>query len=604
MAEGGGSIWRRTAGVALAAAVVLTIALSLWAALDAPPRTLLDRRRVGSGAEVVLDDQRPSSRWWRAALDLDHHLRPGPAWILHAGEPGEPGHSLRWDPEELSLHLLRRRPPGAGPLPTPSLLIATIPLGRAPDRLEWVRRDHLHLVRSDGEERGRWEDALPAPGTRSWHTLPTGDLGVTRIAIHDDVHLQRAAERAVVDAPGDILDAPALRVLVRRAIALSADSPEGVAAREAAANAMTVLGSDSPGGLAMAPWLAWDTARSALVTNPELPTLPLADGVDRLAAFGGDPAPGLALLLVPGLTWRAARAPVAPLPARGWIEQRREWLTTTARACDVRSGIAALDWELALLAHVARVLAGAATEPTPTDAPGWVTTRWRLAAGLPLPREDQGAIGAIPPLPPPGRPSIRAATTLLLGHAGLADADAARLRAEVLGALARAQPTDALRALQVGPPLARVRTRALLALYGIGSVEQARAGLAADAEGGGGSWRALDPLAWALDRLLAHRSGTLPPPTATVEPGMPTPLQAELPPALSRFSRLLSGKPGATMLVFAYQDANLPPLHALAAALAQQEVAGLEPDWALLEQAPCLDLPLHLMRPGPRDRTP
>ena len=90
----------------------------------------------------------------------------------------------------------------------------------------------------------------------------------------------------------------------------------------------------------------------------------------------------------------------------------------------------------------------------------------------------------------------------------------------------------------------------------------------------------------------------------TVEPGSPSPLEAELPPALAPYSKLLSGKPGATMLVFVFEDANLPPLHALAAALALQEVAGLDPDWALLDEAPCLDLPLHLMRPPAPDPTP
>lgn len=590
--------WRRAARAILIAAAVGTVALSLWAALDAPERTLLARQRVGAGTTVALPEERASSRWWRAELALDHHLRPGPEWILHAGDPAQAGHSLRWDPGELSLHLLHRQPPGAGPDPSPDLLLATIPLERVPDQLTWIRRDHRHELRCDGAERGGWEDALPAPGTRTWRLAPTGDLGVTQLAIHDDNHLQRQAETVAGSPAPELLDDPAARLLVRAALAQPHDTAAGVVAREAAAKAITVIGSESAIGADLAPWLAWDAARCALAANPELPTLPLADAVDRLAGAGRDPDAGLGLLLVPPLAWRATRAPVAPLPARDWIERRREWLRTLARSGDLRTGIDQLDWELALQAHVARVLAGDELEPTPTDAPAWVTTRWRLAAGRPLPRGADDVPQAVPDLPPPGRPTVRGATRALLGHSGLDQVAAAQLRAEVLGALALAHPTDALRALPKGPPRERVLVRALLACNGIGDAAQARAALATGG-GSGGTWREIDPLAWACDRLLAHRTGELPPPEMAVEPGAPGPLEAELPPGLSAFAKLLSGKPGATMLVFAYQDANLPPLHALAAALAQQEVAGLEPDWALLDEAPCLDLPLHLMRPAP-----
>ncbi|MDA3959816.1 MAG: hypothetical protein PF961_03425, partial [Planctomycetota bacterium] len=156
---------------------------------------------------------------------------------------------------------------------------------------------------------------------------------------------------------------------------------------------------------------------------------------------------------------------------------------------------------------------------------------------------------------------------------------------------------EALQPLRDAPGMLGARLTGLLACQGLLPTEQGLTALNGN-DGQGSSWNQTDPLAYALARLLQHRAGA-PPVADSQGPGEASPLAEQVPPALGRFKKLLGGKPVATMLVFSFGDANLPPLHALAAALAMQEVAGLKPDWSLLSEAPCLDLPLELMIPAP-----
>ncbi|MDA3963731.1 MAG: hypothetical protein PF961_23325, partial [Planctomycetota bacterium] len=324
----------------LVIAVTATLGLSLWSMLDGPRHTLVARRGAGPGVSITLNDDVSPSRWWRVELQLDRHLRPGPAWTIDAGPADGPGHRLRWDPTTRRLHLLHRHPPGAGPGPmqAQALLLATIPLEQVPDQLHWRRRDHRISLHAGDRELGEWEDALAAPAVSTWTLVTAGDLGRGQLAIHNDTHLQTVASRDQTPPEQSATMGPAeVRALVRQALRSDASSAEGVLARERATSAVSILGSSTEPGRSLANWLDWDRGRSALAGTPDLPTLPMVDAIDELASHDTDPGPGLAVHLVPGAVWRAVRP--SPKPAREGFEQQREWLRLAARSADAHTGI-------------------------------------------------------------------------------------------------------------------------------------------------------------------------------------------------------------------------------------------------------------------------
>jgi hypothetical protein len=133
---------------------------------------------------------------------------------------------------------------------------------------------------------------------------------------------------------------------------------------------------------------------------------------------------------------------------------------------------------------------------------------------------------------------------------------------------------------------------ALLALHGGVPLKEA-VDLLATAPEGTTALAERDPLAYALYRLLLYRNRNDVSPDDHV-------LGFRLPPGLTPHQRLLSGTDEALVIAFDQPGDNLPPSQAVAAALALQEISGLDVTWELLRTLPDLTLPLDLMVPPRR----
>nr|MBA3938515.1 hypothetical protein [Planctomycetota bacterium] len=143
--------------------------------------------------------------------------------------------------------------------------------------------------------------------------------------------------------------------------------------------------------------------------------------------------------------------------------------------------------------------------------------------------------------------------------------------------------------------------QALLALRGFGDANAALQALDPDpkhmdANADGLPLARRDPLAYALYRLIQHRLGDSRGAGKGLLDSAPT---VTLPDTLSRYDRLLSGRPDAIQEVFLTDPALLPAAQALAAALAMQEVVDVDakPAWKLIDALPCYTLPLGLLAP-------
>jgi hypothetical protein len=249
-----------------------------------------------------------------------------------------------------------------------------------------------------------------------------------------------------------------------------------------------------------------------------------------------------------------------------------------------------------------------------------VTARWRaFAGGIPgvanFPvvqandernpiRSSLDRLMQLAAFEPGGLPAVTMCATLKATLHAPPPANAMR---EVIDEQEKLNQLKALELMQSieAPTRELILTRALLALRNIGDVKSALEGLDPDPlhqlPNGTGTipLARRDPLAYALYRLLQHRQleqNTLkqPPGPFTQPPSLPEALT-------SSFGRLLSGQRESTHEVAWIPDPNvLPSVQTLAAALAMQEVTGLEtvlPNWSLLDQLPCFTLPIHLMKP-------
>lgn len=568
-------------------ALLVLAGLSAWAILRSPHRTLLQRMPAVDGSSVSLPAElSDASRWWRFELNLDRQLAPVPAWSLSAGEDQGDGYELRWQPDSGSFHLLRLRPMGI-------LHLGAVTPDGTPLQIELHRREDQLLLELDGRVALRCFDAQPAPGSRRW-LLRAEDLGSSRFDLHHDAHLQANApsqEQGVDldDLDGDDLVEPQASLVLRRiAIQALADSDPAALAR--ARRSILALRSDdarlSRDALA---WLAWARALRAIDASGDAAPPDLLAAIRDLGSSSGPPAAGLALDLCARLSARAAVRPSGSMPPRQWLAGRATWLRKLVSVGEILLAQQHETWrglpphslfELDLALHAARSLLGDPAQEALPKAPAWLTARWRLAAGL-SPEKDQ-----LPDLPEawhPGCP-LRAPLHALLREAGQNRPAALAASNAIRRALA-ADEADTARGLAEQAPR---RERALLLglLGAAGLVRPSRAREALRDEGLEGS----DPLAQALAQLIAHRH--------------PDPDEAPPAPAQPTWTRLLAGNAGATLLVFAPEAGNLRPLEAAAAAMAMQEIAGLAPDWALLDTYREPVLPLEILARPPATPAP
>ncbi|HAT09992.1 MAG TPA: hypothetical protein DCS97_05225 [Planctomycetes bacterium] len=580
-------------------------------------------------------------RAWRMVLRLDPDLRqPGPSWALREGLDAGSGYELAWQPEALSLQLLR-----GGERP---LILGGIRLEASPHEVILARRGARLAVSVDGREviDALDPEGVPEPIGRAfpdgWSVATPSSLGASTFAVHDDGDLPaafasdlapgdlNALHSAIARGPADLdelhrgsgavtvpsglgwrpdpLPGRSDHALLRVRLALMAagERQGDLAARRLgeAAHAVAALGSGHPDHARLMVWLAFAEARIVLnLAEPgdaERVRAPLDQLVVLAADFTVPEATGMLLALLPSIAEHAVRRPPGPRPLGEVLAERSAWLATldsTARA--VRRLLPAWStpstgWQLQFIAHACGALGGSTTVtdsgsptilPTPAAAPEWLAARWRTLAG-----GDPGDAG-LPPIP--------------AGQTGFDPL------LPVVEHLVRAAALE---------PLAALRLRAVLTEPGAPrEVVQRRRDAA------GGRFSALSDVIVALARLAQAEDG-LPRETAVREaqaaaaelgdvgpqqdatgPGQPVhqdPLAFALaclvesrckrsrngfsdapwsPPALSgRFSRLtpfaqlLSGDAQATELVWLHDDAVLPPAHALAVALAMREVRSAE----------------------------
>lgn len=292
-------------------------------------------------------------------------------------------------------------------------------------------------------------------------------------------------------------------------------------------------------------------------------------------------------------------------------------------------------------------LAEANSAILPAGAPDWVVSRWRTLAGSGpgRPEPDKPVYAGEIPISATEQNPVLPALKRLLDHAAL-DADAAEGTARLIDTLerytARRETLDAKGQMEARtacdaeaeaifkamPGRQAIIARALfvirrLDMQDLVDIDTAQSLLdpkdiralreqeqkERPARHFAASERPLapiesDPLAYACYRLLLKRRSDprLSPGQLTVG-NNPISNPTGLPETLSTFAPLLSGTPEATSYAWKVDPAILPPPLALAAALAMQEVAGLRPEWRLLERTPSFTVPLRFLLP-PRNSAP
>jgi len=624
---------------ALPATVLAVVWMSWWAWRSRPTSTLVARSSAGGVGATLSPPKAASSVVWRLLLNLDTSARPpGPEWVLHEGRQANEGYELHFLPRQLALQLYRTG--------DHLLLLGAVRLDRAPAEVALIRRGLRLQVAVDGALVLDCLDLLGSPPLGHWGVRAATTLGDATLSLYDDTRLVDWRERELASAEPAILAAAASDLTrpdhaiarARHAIALDpSQSPKRLAeARAAHHDAMTVLAvidADHPQVPVLSAWLAWNRLRVALAgAAPETAEQEaiLANGALRRqvdAATDGrrqagrpdacPELPGLILDVLPRLAERACLLPKSPTAPKDVARARDAWLGLLGEA-----GMAALDasdpdyppnlhWQLSLVVQAADCLMGRSPQPTPAEAPPWLTSRWRAFAGSNPFTGSSPPAARFPDLVPGWQERSPLTGTLdqLIAYAQFRPLPAVGMSAGMRAAYDQAGGRDAsdqarseaerrLTALTAeAPPRETALARAVLALSGLGDAGAAAKALAA-ADGTQPALAARDPLAFALDRLLALRSPRRGDPATLSVP--PLVARVTLPAELAGFDKLLSGLPEATHHVWVGNLDALPPAQALAAALAMQEATGERADWSLLRRFPCFTIPLALLaRPDP-----
>lgn len=636
--------WRSVLTIALAVVVVV----SVWSWRVQPETTQLGFARIPGGARssVVLSNlgaaepRNQPSVAWRMHLRIDAGLKPpGPAWLMFEGGRAGDGYELQWQPSRLSLTLTRGNP---------ALVLGVTSLDHFPQQVVLVRHGFRLEVWVDEIRILTVLDPQTTPAANAWGFQAAGPMEGSTVSLHDDRHVlpPNTVSALAGDAESlqrvlsDPMQPDHALFITRQALVLDAEkaTTEKTAAVRAASVAIGAFSANEPILAELRQWLAWGEAQVSLVRQDIDAAKRTADAVQELIVLAerhpvGESA-GLAMELLDRLVRTGSRPPYrAPEDVVRWRNQWFATLSACATAALAHSSSAIPDewrWQLRLIIHGADCLRGSTVRPTPAEAPEWVAGRWRAFAG-----GNPGAALSSNPIPllaeerNPVRPALERLIQLAAFEPG--GLTAVSMRAAILDALDKpAQPNDGPEAIAVQRELNRARAleatraptapareailaQAILALHGIGNPRVALEALDHDENHrtptGDGSvpLARRDPLAYALYRLLRHRrQGSGP-----SHPDGPFAPKEQIPEALaSPFGRLLSGLPEATHEAWITDPTVLPPIQALAAALAMQEVLRLNaspPNWSLLDQVPCFTLPLRLMKPvsvSPNDRDP
>ncbi|MBA3697438.1 MAG: hypothetical protein H0W78_01035 [Planctomycetes bacterium] len=636
--------WRSILTIALAVVAVV----SVWSWWVQPETTQLGFARIPGGARssVILTNQdaaaprNQASVAWRMHLRIDAALKPpGPAWLMFEGGRAGDGYELQWQPSRLSLTLTRGNP---------ALVLGVTSLDHFPQQVVLVRHGFRVEVWADEVRVLNVFDPQTTPAASAWGFQAAGPMEGSTVSLHDDRHVLPVS--TVEALSGNAVTLQRLLsdpqqpdhalFITRQALVLDAEKnpTEKSAAVRAAAVAIGAFNAKDPILAELRQWLAWGDAQVALVRQDLDAAKRTSDAVQELIRLAGahpvSESAGLAMELLDRLVRTGSRPPYrAPEDVVRWRDQWFATLAACATAALAHSSSAIPEewrWQLRLIIHGAECLRGGTRQPTPAEAPEWVASRWRAFAG-----GNPGGASFSSPIPllaeerNPMRPALERLIQLAAFEpGGLA---AVSMRAAIVDALDTAAPPHAgpetiteqyrlnraraLEATRASTAPAREATlaQAILALNGIGDPSAALRELDPDENHrlptGDGSvpLARRDPLAYALYRLLRHRwQGSTP-----GHPDSPFAPKEQVPEALvSPFGRLLSGRPEATHEAWITDPTVLPPVQALAAALAMQEVLRLDarpPNWSLLDQVPCFTLPLRLMKPAsgsPDDKLP
>jgi hypothetical protein len=625
----------------------VVVVVSVWSWWVQPETTQLGFARIPGGARssVVLDNHdadEPRNQpnvTWRMHLRIDPGLKPpGPAWLMFEGGRAGDGYELQWQPSRLSLTLTRGNP---------ALVLGVTSLDHFPQQVVLVRHGFRLEVWVDEVRVLSVLDPQSTPPASAWGFQASGPMEGSTISLHDDRHVLPPSTVAALAgnavALQRVLSDPQqpdhALFITRQALVLDAEktTTEKAAAVRAATVTISAFSATAPALGELRQWLAWGEAQVALARQDPDAAKRSADAVQELIRLAhehpvGESA-GLAMELLDRLVRTGSRPPFrAPEDVVRW---RNRWFTTLsdcASAALTHSSPAIPEewrWQLRLISHGADCLRVATPRPTPAEAPEWVASRWRAFAG-----GNPGATFSSPiPLLADERNPVRPALERLIQLAAFepGGVSAVSMRALILDALDTPAPPSAgpetiveqrllnrVRALEAAqastaPAREAALALAILALNGIGDPLAALQALDPDENHrlptGDGTvpLARRDPLAYALYRLLRYRRHG----SGPTHPEGPFAPKEQLPEALvSPFGRLLSGRPEATHEAWITDPTVLPPVQALAAALAMQEVLRLDtspPNWSLLDQVPCFTLPLRLMKPAsgsPDDKLP
>ena len=371
------------------------------------------------------------------------------------------------------------------------------------------------------------------------------------------------------------------------------------------------------------------------------------DELTTIAAAASNPPPeltGVIMALLPALCAQATFHPTYPVAPELVIRTRQPWIDIAGQATALarRTGERRLPTDIALSLRLAGQMLGClrgahataappaldwggAPQPTPVDAPEWLTTRWRAAAGSD-PQADR-----YPDLPMVSGDPVAQAIARLEPACSILPPAAVRGRARILEKLAEV-------AEEVGGPLLDAKLNELriawetipgregvlsrvitaLALANVLKQDPKRGLILSDDQL---RWALedlnstveerplvlIDPVAFALDDLIRTRHPDLAKHMKYLskadQTGGQEGKELALRKRLAAFKPLLAGNADATAFIWI---GGLRPSEALIAALAEQECArlndpsGMTPgaDWALLRRLPCLTLPAELLIPA------
>ncbi len=561
----------------------------VWALYQQPLSSLLRQFAPGESWSLPEDmepEQQPAG-WWCLRLDLDRTAAGNQDWTLQEEKPDT--YKLQWIAADHILRLIRH---GEGPR-----LLASVQLPEMPARVLWKRHEDLHEVLVGNHRVLRCLDLLARPAGRTWSLRTQGDLGRSRVYLLNQRHLRppevspdELASRWPADEKGHIARAHQIcRILRARLLAMMYDDGSLTDHRVLARieGDLVLLENDPQLLLQARAWCNW-VLISSEIRSADFDAFALSksfyDFRDRSRQKTDDgplllppQTAGILLDFVERLTERVGSLPRSGLPVPEMVRNRQETLNLIDASCNIilsidRSGpdrnrqvlIREEKFDLLLIRHAARMLAGFDPEPTPTGRPPWVVDRWRMLAGsLPinLPLDDL-------PFSPAHPPVSRTALKRLLDIAHLHAAETARMRARILSALANDQLPERLPEILTDdiPERERLATRLILVAAGETPVD-AFLELLKQTPSARDQLKT-DPLLYALARLAAKRRDR---------------------PSLS---------PAADLQIdFASLPASIPPEEGIAAALAMREVTKGESDWSLLESIPSCKLPLRLLVP-------